>query len=89
MRILFMEDTGIWISTYTMFLEKMFGLKDEVKHLVAGDDAPPVLDDVPFDVIICDHYMPGDLGNSVYAHARYSEQSLNKETPFIHHSSMP
>ena len=87
MKILFLEDADIWAKTYKIFLKKLFDC--EILHLEAGDKAFPVLDDMKFDLIICDHYMPGATGEKVYYHARHSEKSLNKDTVFIHHTSMP
>ena len=88
LKILFLEDTDIWIKTYKKLLTHYFDC--EILHLEKGDEAKGYLDDVKFDVIICDHYMPGHWnGDLVYYHARYSKDSKNTTTPFIHHSSMP
>jgi response regulator RpfG family c-di-GMP phosphodiesterase len=87
LRVLFLEDTDIWINTYKRLLTHH--LDCEIQHFANGEKAVPFINDVKFDVIICDHFMPGWLGSKVYDYARNNKESKNKTTPFIHHSSMP
>lgn len=86
-KVLLAEDTDIWIKTYKRLLIKQFGFSVVVAK--NGKDAINFINNETFDLVVCDHYMPGQTGNAVYAHIRKSDESKNKNVVFIHHSSMP
>lgn len=86
-RVLLAEDTDIWVKIYTKLLTEQFNFSVVVAP--NGAAACNEIKNEKFDLIICDHYMPRRDGSEVYAYARNSGRSKNKETHFIHHSSAP
>lgn len=87
MKILFLEDTDIWISTYTRVLSHFFDC--EITQLTTSRGVEKYVSAEKFDVILCDHFLAGSEGTYAYDKARRGDDTLNIETPFIHHSSMP
>ncbi len=87
MKILFLEDTDIWISTYTQVLSHFFDC--DITQLTTSRGVDKYLSGEKYDVILCDHFLAGSEGTFAYDKARRGEESMNLETPFIHHSSMP
>ena len=85
MKILFAEDTDFWIDFFKSKLENL----GEVTCVTNGADAIRQLQQHSFDLIVCDHVMPLVEGHDVYQAARYTERSLNKETPYILFSTLP
>jgi len=57
----------------------------DVEEAADGDEAIIEIRRKTYDVIICDHNMPGSMGSEVYAELR----ELNDTTLFVHHSWMP
>ena len=90
MKILFVEDTDMYVEMYKPQLEKL----GEVIHFKSANAALRSFDEHTYDLIVCDHYIlrfEEELnsraeGNEVYWYTRHS---LELETPFIHFSTSP
>ena len=94
MQILFAEDTEIFHKTYGKMLEK-FG---EVKIVDTANAARRELldDDVRYDIIFCDHYVPNTKGgivgeNGLNLYKDILRKDIRRGHPllFVHFSSMP
>ena len=84
LKILFAEDTEVWVDLFGPDLKEL-GL---MTHVDNGNDARKEMTLNKYDIIVCDHYMPRTNGDAVYNDKMKLERSLNKETPFVSFSSM-
>lgn len=92
MKILFVEDTDVFIERFKPMLEKL-GEVDHFKSSNAARRAMGREEDFKYDLIVCDHYilrfeqeMKPATGDEVYYHLRHW---CSDTVPFIHFSSAP
>lgn len=96
MKILFIEDTDVFIERFKPQLEEL----GEVTHFTGSNAARREMgreaEDFKFDLIVCDHYINRfeedhhgytATGDEVYMHLRFMLEIDN--IPFIHFSSAP
>lgn len=96
MKILFIEDTDVFITRFKKQLEEI----GEVTHFTGSNAARRAMgreaEDFKFDLIVCDHYINRfeedhqgytATGDEIYMHLRFMLEIEN--IPFIHFSSEP
>lgn len=88
MKILFVEDTDSWIEEFLPQLQK-FG---EVCHFKGSNAARRSLDEIEYDLVVCDHNIlrfetekTVAYGTEIYQELRW----MDKQIPFIHFSYGP
>ena len=77
-RILLIDDEEILIRSYVKLLEKKGHDPFFVK---CGEDALEIIEEVDFDLIICDVRMPGMGGVETVSQIRTSYENSNKKCP--------
>lgn len=93
MKILFVEDTDVFINRYKPMLETL----GEVHHYKSSNGARKAIgneeEGFDFDLIVCDHNilrfeeeLKPALGNEIYYHIR---MWCSETVPFIHFSAAP